>query len=406
MIKNFIIFSDYAYVCGGAGKVAFDCAIALSKRGYNVTFFSGTGPKSSLLADNQIKCICLNQPDMLSDKNKLFAACRSLWNYKAYKETLSLLSSYNKNDTVIMVHGYAKTLSSSIFAAFKKKDFKVMLFLHDYFAVCPNGSFYNYQTGKICHLRPLSLECLTCNCDVRSYPQKIYRYIRQIFVRHNLKDNSDNLFVFCVSELSKQIMKPYIGQYFHSFETMLNPVDINNLGYVDISKNKKYIYIGRLSEEKGIRDFCDVITALKLEGIALGDGYLKDELIKKYPNVKFVGWVDGENKYKYIRQSKCLIFPSKIQETFGLAIPEMLSIGIPCIAPAECGASYLIKDDVNGLTYPIGDYESLKERVKKFEIANIEKIMNSTRKNFDNSCFSIECYIKRMENACVKVFKG
>ena len=63
-IRNVLVFNDYAYLYGGAGKVAFDGAIALADIGYKVTFIAGTGSIDVSLLKHEIKCICLNQPDL------------------------------------------------------------------------------------------------------------------------------------------------------------------------------------------------------------------------------------------------------------------------------------------------------------------------------------------------------
>ena len=71
IVRNIIVINDFAQPTGGAGKVAFDVAIALAKNGFRVVFFSGTGPESDLLQINNIMSVCLQQPDMLSDSNKV-----------------------------------------------------------------------------------------------------------------------------------------------------------------------------------------------------------------------------------------------------------------------------------------------------------------------------------------------
>lgn len=394
--RNIIIFYDFAFVSGGAGKVAFDAATGLADAGYNVTFFSGTGPESPLLRQHGIRSVCLGQPDMLSDGNKLRAALRSIWNGKAYKATMPLLEEYSPDDTLAIVHGYSKTLSPAILSAIDKLGFKCLLFLHDYFAACPNGGFYDYQKQANCHYAPLSARCWTCNCDLRSFPQHIYRCIRQLFVRRSLK-RSRNIHAYNVSALSGSLMRPYIAGWFKAYETLPNPVDVNQGEYIDIRSNDKYLFIGRLSEEKGIRHFCKVTTELSLKGIVLGDGYLMEELKAGYPNVDFVGWASGEDKAKFIRQAKCLVFPSIVHETFGLTVAELLSFGIPIIMPTGCGASYLVKDGVNGFLYPMGDYEGLKAAVTKFERVDMEDFMASTRAGFDREQFTRETYINNLQ---------
>lgn len=51
------------------------------------------------------------------------------------------------------------------FSACYKNNMRTYITLHEYFTVCPNGGIYNYKKGRICDVKPNSLECLFCNCD-------------------------------------------------------------------------------------------------------------------------------------------------------------------------------------------------------------------------------------------------
>jgi glycosyltransferase involved in cell wall biosynthesis len=339
----------------------------------------------------------MHQPDMLSDKNKLQAACRSIWNEKVYSSTLDLLRKFNPNNTVAIVHGFSKTLSTSIFAAFKRTSFNIIFILHDYFAACPNGGFYNYQKQCVCNYKPMSKKCILCNCDARSYMQKLYRCVRQLFVNHNIKGNKKHLYAYNVSKLSGNLMAPYIKNWFKEYGTLYNPVDVNTSSYVDITQNRKYLFIGRLSEEKGIRDFCRVLTELHLDGIVIGDGYLLSELKLKYPQILFVGWKNGPEKLRYINQAKCLIFPSKCHETFGLVVPEILGYGVPCIVPDGCGASELIHNSINGFIFKMNNYEDLRKKILMFEDTNMCKIGESTTVSFHKEDYTLDAYIDKLE---------
>lgn len=192
-------------------------------------------------------------------------------------------------------------------------------------------------------------------------------------------------------------MEPYIGKWFSCYDTLFNPIDLYKGQKADISKNDTYVFVGRLSPEKGIRDFCRIITELSLKGVVLGEGYLKEELEVQYPNICFKGWVAGKDKIQELLNAKCLIFPSKVHETFGLAIAEALSYGLPCIATNGCGASFLIQDGINGFLYPMNDYDSLKKCVGNFEKLDLAQLEKNISNSFDFSLFSPEEYIKKLE---------
>ena len=235
-----------------------------------------------------------------------------------------MLKKLDKKTTIIHVHGWTKALSSSIFDIAFKMNFKVVLTLHDYFTACPNGGYFNYQKNEICKLKPLSKKCIRCNCDSRNYIFKIYRLIRQ-FVQNNIvKLNKRIENVITISEFSEKILKPTLGKN-TKITRIYNPIDIDeNAEKVDPSKNEYYLYVGRISKEKGVDLFCQAITELGLKGIAVGDGDEKKKLEKQYPNIEFVGWKNKDEVKQYMKGARALIFPSRWYETAGLTVLEAM----------------------------------------------------------------------------------
>ena len=60
-----------------------------------------------------------------------------------------------------------------------------------------------------------------------------------------------------------------------------------------------YLCAGRVSEEKGVEDFCKAITEVQksvdIRGQVVGVGPLLDTLKQKYPKIEFVGWVNSQS---------------------------------------------------------------------------------------------------------------
>ena len=67
--------------------------------------------------------------------------------------------------------------------------------------------------------------------------------------------------------------------------------------------------VSRASKEKGLEDFCE----LKVSGtkILVGDGPILSELKKRYPNVIYIGFKQGETLAMYYASSDVFVFPSK-----------------------------------------------------------------------------------------------
>lgn len=332
-LKNIIIVNDFDYIQGGASKVAIDTANLLCNE-YDVYFFSADSKDTSVL-NKKVKRICTNQGEVLRDKNKLRGFFNGIYNIKAKKEMKKLLCTLNPNETIIHVHGWTKALSCSIFDIAFKMNFKVVLTLHDYFTACPNGGYFNYKCNKTCNFNPLSLNCIKCNCDSRNYFFKLYRVFRQ-FVQNKIVGLNKKLTdVISISDFSEKILKKTLNTQIN-IHRIYNPIKLEkNIDRIDFSQNKYFLYVGRVSAEKGVELFCQAITYLRVPGIVVGDGALKEKLQLKYKNIEFVGWKSSEEVINYMKKAKVLIFPSIWYETAGLTALEAQNIGLPVIISSE-----------------------------------------------------------------------
>jgi glycosyltransferase involved in cell wall biosynthesis len=359
-IKNIIIVYDYGFVNGGAAKVAINTAIELSKnQNFNIFYFCGTGPLCDDLKNSNLKCICVGEPD-INNRGKLKAFFSGVFDHKVYKSFYSFLQCFSPLDTIIHIHGWSHSLSSSILKASKKLHFKRVITLHDYFIACPNGGFLNYKTNQICRLKPLSAACIRCNCDKRSYIQKLWRVLRQKKQKKYLSQKENFIYL---SELSKSvIVESYPNAHYFYYPNKISKFDYKSYG----SKGKTaFLYMGRLSKEKGIELFCEAVTKGSFKGIVVGDGELRDSLEKKFPKIDFTGWLNRDSIEKILPNIIALVFPSLWYEVSPLTVPEMIASNIPCIVSDCTSSSNMIKDSINGFHFKSGNCEDLQAKMNK-----------------------------------------
>lgn len=395
MIRNIIIINDTAYVNGGAAKVAITSALRLSQRGYRVIFFTAKEPICEELRLSDVEVVCTYQYDILSDPNRFRAMEQGIWNCKSRKMLKHILAHLSPAETIIHVHGWIKALSVSIFKAISQTNIPVFYTLHDFFLYCPNGGLYDYKKQQICHRKPMGISCMFCNCDSRNYPQKMWRVIRQSVCKYVLRDFIKDMHFISISDLTEQIFKREYGCNF-KVTRINNPVETPmSIAFNDKCRDS-YLFMARLSPEKGLDLFCQAITQLDLKGIVLGTGELYEDYKKKYPNIEFVGWVDGKQKLPYLQRTKCLIFPSKWYECAPLTTIEVMSYGIPCITPDKCAASELIQEGTNGFIFQIGNLNSLKDAIHKMEKSNLLYQRIKIQNNMDISNYSEEKHIDRL----------
>lgn len=365
--KTVVVVNDFNYTQGGASKVAIDTARILKEENIKVIFFSAVNREEEKI--DGVEYVSTNQNEALKGKNKFKGCLNGIYNFKAKKEFKKLLKTLDRETTVIHVHGWTKALSSSIFDIAFKMKFKVVLTLHDYFSACPNGGYFNYKCNEICHLKPLSWKCIKCNCDSRNYAFKVYRIIRQFVQNKIVKLNDKIENVITISEFSEKILKPTLGKN-TKITRIYNPIDIDeNAEKVDPSKNEYYLYVGRVSKEKGVDLFCQAITELGLKGIVVGDGDERKKLEKQYPNIEFTGWKNKDEVKQYMKGARALIFPSRWYEGAPLTPLEAMQYGIACMVSNVSSAIDYIKN--NGRIFELNS-KSLREEISIYE-KNIEE---------------------------------
>jgi len=90
-----------------------------------------------------------------------------------------------------------------------------------------------------------------------------------------------------------------------------------------------WVNVGRVAVEKNIENF----VKLDLPGtkVVVGDGPAREELEKKYPEVKFLGAKYGDDLARYYSDADVFVFPS-LTDTFGLVILEAMATGTPVAA--------------------------------------------------------------------------
>ncbi|MFC0904975.1 glycosyltransferase family 4 protein [Clostridium sp. MT-14] len=394
---NIIIANDYAHITGGADKVAIISAISLAEKNYDVYFFSSVGPVSEELKCSNVNVICLNQNDILSNKNRFQAAIYGIWNIRARLKFKLLLKKLNNKFTIIHLHSFTKGLSTSIIREAINENFKLVLTLHDYFAVCPNGGFFNYNTNEICHLKPMSRKCILCNCDSRKYVHKIWRVLRQNkqTKRGLLPSGIDN-YIY-ISEMSKNVLVSFLPPNAKLYYVK-NPVDIEKGKSVNVIKNNSFVYVGRLSKEKGCLLFAEAAKELNVNAVFVGDGELRDEIKRIYPESRITGWVDKMQVVNELDSTRALVFPSLLYETLGLTALEAQARGIPVIVSDACAVREVVKNRRTGLWFKRGDLEDLEEKMKLLMNDKLAKIygQNAYLDYWEND-FSIESHINQLE---------
>lgn len=357
-----IVLNDYGFVNGGAAQVAIASLHALAVAGVDVTFVSSVGPVDPAINRNLVKVVNFGFYDLLNNPSRVDAAIRGIWNSSAEACFDDVLEEFDQTNTIIHLHGWVKSLSSSVVHVAIKRGFKVVCTLHDYFSVCPNGGLYNYKQKKLCDLEPMSIACITSNCDSRNYGQKLWRVARQV-VQNRLGHIPDGIKYFIsVSNYSELLLRPWLpstSEFFH----VRNPIEIAKINPPDVGSNQSFTFIGRLSPEKGGSLFATAALLAGVRSVFVGFGDEDKNIRVVNPDAEFRGWQDRAGVIRAIQSSRAIVFPSLLHETQGMVVLEAAALGVPAIVSDGCAATDAIVDGETGLLFRAGDPGDLSAKL-------------------------------------------
>jgi glycosyltransferase involved in cell wall biosynthesis len=357
-VKSVVIVSDFACINGGQAKVAIDSARLLADHGVDVTFFAAVGPPDALLTHPKITLELLDQLDVLAEPNRLKAMVSGIWNGSARRRLAQILGRFDPATAIVHCHGYAKALSPAIGPVLANGPLRVVYTMHEFFLACPNGGFYDYQKNEICTRRALSLDCLTTNCDVRHPAHKAWRVLRQAAtwgpgqMPRGLRD------VIYISETQRRAMAPYFDGRTR-LHHVPNPVPVPDRPPVAASRNKVFLFVGRLNPEKGGVQFAQAAMRAGVSCAFVGDGVEADAIRRANPNAAMLGWKSPQGVQDALAGARALVFPSLWYEGMPLVPLEAMAMGVPVVAGRWSAAAEFVEDGLTGALYDRPDGDSL-----------------------------------------------
>jgi glycosyltransferase involved in cell wall biosynthesis len=147
-----------------------------------------------------------------------------------------------------------------------------------------------------------------------------------------------------------------------------------------IGTNIVLLCVSRISQEKGLDDFCS-LDIPNTQKILVGDGPYLETLKTKYSSVYFVGKKTGKELGDYYRKATVFVFPSKT-DTFGVVNIEALACGTPVAAYPVTGPKDIIENGING--YLSKDLECAIQKCIRLDR---ELVYNSSKKWTWENCY-------------------
>lgn len=175
-------------------------------------------------------------------------------------------------------------------------------------------------------------------------------------------------------------------------------------------RSQHFLYIGRLSEEKGI---LTLLSAFRTSGATIkiaGAGPLENEVIRfsqAHDNIIYLGELSKNEVATELSKCSALVFSSVWPETFGLVIIEAFSTGTPVIASHIGAAKDLVQEQVNGLHFEPDNAIDLARKINYWQglPAEIKRQMSENAYQTWRSHYTPEVNLQLLESIYKRAIK-
>jgi len=223
--------------------------------------------------------------------------------------------------------------------------------------------------------------------------KRIFRWVYQL---------TDN--VICVSASVKNHLVATREIREEKGVVIYNPVSVPKVLPLIENKRFRIVYIGRLEKVKNVASLIKAFAKLSddiIELILVGDGREKESLenlvtdLKISDKVYFKGFCSEPSKY--LCSADLFVLPS-YSEGFGIAAVEAMFLKVPVLATNIGGVHEFITDGQTGWLFNPNDPEELKKKLEEIIKSKILKKVGWKGYESAVNTFSIENYVKDLEN--------
>lgn len=363
MSKRVLLVNKFYYNRGGDCVCTLNLEKLLKTQGYEVAVYAMKYPENFQSEWEQYFAEEVSFSGGLG--NKVAAAKRLLGLGDIKKSFKRILDDFRPNVVHLQnIHSY---LSPVIAKMAKENGARVVWTLHDYKLLCP--SYACLRDGKPCELCfEDKFNVIKYRCMKGSLVASILAYLEAKRWNRDWIQRYVDAFV-CPSTFiaNKMLQGGFNKSKLHVICNFVDPVKLDVLSNSSEQQREDYyLYVGRLSNEKGVGTLLDVASKLPYKLKLAGAGPLKNELQTKYKdceNIEFLGHCNAEQVVNLLSKARFAVVPSECYENNPLSVIESLCAGTPVVGADIGGIPELIGAE-NGLIFESGNAESLKKNVK------------------------------------------
>lgn len=263
---------------------------------------------------------------------------------------------------VVHLHNIHPLLSPSIYWAIRRTGTPIVQTIHNFRWLCPQGMMLRHE--QVCEdcVGKLPWRAVTRRCYRDSALQSAV--LAGTYALHtwmgSLHRNADRIIALTEFARDKLIAGGLPADRIVIKGNFLE--DPTPAPASDPVRGERILYVGRLSEEKGVQVLVRAAATLTDTAFdVIGQGPLA---LPRPDNVTFHGHLDKPKIHAAMRRSALLVLPSLCYEGMPMVLIEAYANGLPVLASRLGALAGLVEDGVTGLLFTPGDADDLAAKLR------------------------------------------
>jgi len=269
---------------------------------------------------------------------------------------------------IVHIHNFFPLLSPSVYYACKAAGVPVVQTLHNFRLICPNALLF--RDGKLCEdcLEKSRWQAVRHACYRQS--RSASSAVAAMLSFHHWYGTWKNL-VNCYIALSEFSRAKFIEAGLPPEKIVVKPNFVLPDPGVGPGSREYAVFLGRLSEEKGLRTLVQAWAQVNRNCPlrVIGEGPLLNEIRSEISrsalsHVRLDGRLSRQESLTALQGARIFILPSNCYENFPMTIAEAYACGTPVLASRLGAMQEIVHDGCTGLHFTPGDADDLAKKVE------------------------------------------
>ncbi len=302
--------------------------------------------------------VYLRDNEELTRMKNHHAALQTLWSHKALADVTALSEKFRPE--LIHSHNTFPLISPSLYSVATRLNVPVIQTLHNFRLICPQATLL--RKGVHCEdcVGHLPWRAIVHRCYRNSLSQSAVSS-SMIMLHRLLRTWHTKVTRYIV--LNQLCRDKFIAGGFPFDLLRIKPNFVDSANEPEWVFRSGGIFIGRLSEEKGLKVLAEALSQLPDSQI---DVYGKGDLqsyVEATSSFNYKGFHAADELQACLRQAAYLVVPSTGVESFGLVAIEAFAAGTPVIASANGGLQEIVVHGKTGFLVESGNTDALARAI-------------------------------------------